>query len=372
MASSSSRVLLLVAVAFLAAIAIAAPSQALASADSAPGAVVWLDALPQGEIADPFGPPRANASFGEAKLKIAGRSSDRGLGTHAPSVLDLRLDGAALAFEAVVGVDEEVRLLESEATRGPIRTFPRYVYDGSRNLLDFAQGGTVVFKVIVDGRVAFDSGRLDARSAAVPVRVDLTGAKRLRLVVEDAGDGSFADHADWADARLNLAAGASPAGLRLEHRPEAILVNHVGFLPLSPKSCVVEGDVAPGTPFEVVDEVTGETVFRGTLTPVRGDWGDGATGDFTPLSRPGRYFVRAGERRSGAFEIGADVYRIALERHLSAFTAQRSGDPDHGWAKGRHLDDGWRRDAGTRTSRAAGTTRAACASGRPRSSACGL
>jgi hypothetical protein len=320
--------------------------EAGASSEAAASNSVRLDALPRGGIADPFGPPRANASFGEAPLKLAGRSFEHGLGTHAPSVLELRLDGRALLFEAVVGVDEEVQLLEREATRGPIRAFPRYVYDGSRSLLDFAQGGTVAFKVIVDGRVAFDSGRLDAHSAGVPVRVGLAGAKRLRLVVEDAGDGSFADHADWADARLELAPGASTTGLRLEHRAESVLVNHVGFLPLSPKSCVVDDDVAAGAPFEVVDDATGTVAFRGALVPVRGDWGDGATGDFTRLSRPGRYFVRAGERRSGPFEIGADVYRVALERHLSAFTAQRSGDPDHGWAKGRHLDDGRRRDDG--------------------------
>ena len=84
MASSSSRRLLLVAVAFLAAIGIGSGSQPAASADSALGAVVWLDALPHDGIADPFGPPRANASFGEAKLKIASRSFEHGLGTHAP------------------------------------------------------------------------------------------------------------------------------------------------------------------------------------------------------------------------------------------------------------------------------------------------
>ena len=37
---------------------------------------------------------------------------------------------------------------------------------------------------------------------AKSVSVSLTGATQLRLVVGDAGDGVFFDHADWADARV--------------------------------------------------------------------------------------------------------------------------------------------------------------------------
>ena len=38
--------------------------------------------------------------------------------------------------------------------------------------------------------------------AAKRVEVDLTGAKELRLVMDDGGDSIGGDHADWADARL--------------------------------------------------------------------------------------------------------------------------------------------------------------------------
>jgi hypothetical protein len=34
------------------------------------------------------------------------------------------------------------------------------------------------------------------------VKVDVTGAKTLTLIVGDAGDGNHCDHADWAGARL--------------------------------------------------------------------------------------------------------------------------------------------------------------------------
>lgn len=44
------------------------------------------------------------------------------------------------------------------------------------------------------------SGRYPAKF----VNVDLTGAKTLRLVVTDAGNGINNDHADWADAKFIL------------------------------------------------------------------------------------------------------------------------------------------------------------------------
>jgi alpha-galactosidase len=38
---------------------------------------------------------------------------------------------------------------------------------------------------------------------AQPLTADVTGARLVRLVVTDAGDGIDSDHADWGDARLS-------------------------------------------------------------------------------------------------------------------------------------------------------------------------
>ncbi|HEY3414923.1 MAG TPA: NPCBM/NEW2 domain-containing protein [Armatimonadota bacterium] len=62
-------------------------------------------------------------------------------------------------------------------------------------------------------RAAFRSGLVTANTPgqAIDVSVDITGAKRLTLVVDDGGDGFACDHADWAEPRL-----IGPAGeLRL-------------------------------------------------------------------------------------------------------------------------------------------------------------
>ncbi|MCH8146858.1 MAG: NPCBM/NEW2 domain-containing protein, partial [Planctomycetes bacterium] len=68
---------------------------------------------------------------------------------------------------------------------------------------DFVRpGGSVVFRVIGDGRVLFESGEITGRDAPRAIRVDMVGVKLLTLLV-DLGEGlDLSDHADWAGARL--------------------------------------------------------------------------------------------------------------------------------------------------------------------------
>ncbi len=48
----------------------------------------------------------------------------------------------------------------------------------------------------------FDSGVMHGGEPARRVDVDIRGLRELRLTVDDAGDGTGYDHADWADARI--------------------------------------------------------------------------------------------------------------------------------------------------------------------------
>lgn len=61
---------------------------------------------------------------------------------------------------------------------------------------------SVTFQVYADDRLVYESGVLRRDSDAVYIDVDITGAKKLRLVAGDGGDGVNNDHADWADAKL--------------------------------------------------------------------------------------------------------------------------------------------------------------------------
>ena len=59
---------------------------------------------------------------------------------------------------------------------------------------------SVVFKVLTDGRAAFDSGVMRIDTPAKRASVPLARLSELRLVVTGAGDGISCDHADWAEA----------------------------------------------------------------------------------------------------------------------------------------------------------------------------
>lgn len=118
-------------------------------------------------------PVRMDRSVAGGPLSIAGRVFEKGVGVHSRTELTYDLGGGFAKFVSTIGLDDAVR--------------PR---------------GSVVYRVSVDGNVAFDSGTVTGAEAARDVIVDVKGAKRMTLVV-DYGDGvDLADQADWAGARL--------------------------------------------------------------------------------------------------------------------------------------------------------------------------
>lgn len=105
-------------------------------------------------------------------LRIGQRPYTKGLGHHANGRLAVWLDGEFDRFEAEVG------------------------------LQPCGAAGSVVFRVRVDGREAFDSGVMRAGDPARTVSLSVEGAQELWLEAHDAGDGITCDMANWANARL--------------------------------------------------------------------------------------------------------------------------------------------------------------------------
>jgi hypothetical protein len=134
---------------------------------------VFLSTLPPEATVQTAGWLRFDRNQGGGRLRIGARTYDRGIGTHAASRLTYRLDGAYRTFTAGVGVDAAA---------------------GTR--------GSVVFTIEVDGVVRFTSPLARGGAPAIPVMVDVTGARALTLIVTAGGDGNAGDWADWAEARL--------------------------------------------------------------------------------------------------------------------------------------------------------------------------
>lgn len=116
-------------------------------------------------------------------LRIGTADFAHGIGAHANGRISLELLAPCAAFTAKAGIDNN-----SDT-------------QGSR--------GSAVFIVEVDGVERYRSGVCRGGEEAVAVEVPLTGAKRLDLVLNDAGDGITHDQADWAEATLVLENGGS-------------------------------------------------------------------------------------------------------------------------------------------------------------------
>ncbi|MFN3484921.1 MAG: NPCBM/NEW2 domain-containing protein, partial [Planctomycetota bacterium] len=195
-----------------------------AAADSE---TVWLDSLELARMSSGWGRTQANQAVTKKPLSIGGRRYDRGAGTHAPSTAYMDLDGKGLRFWASCGVD-----------------------DGAG-----AGKGSVVFRILADGRKVYQSPLLRSGMPAEKIELDVRGVRLLVLKVLDGGDGHDSDYADWAEARFEME-GGSPRLIRALHEEPVILT------PPPPPEPRLNGPTIygcrPGAPFLYRIPATGE------------------------------------------------------------------------------------------------------------------
>jgi alpha-galactosidase len=118
------------------------------------------------------------------QLRIVDKVFEHGMHMPADGKVVVHLPAPGKTFEAVAGVDSN-----------------------DVEYYDVKGRGTVIAIVDVAGKEAFRSQVLREGMVGVPVKVDLAGASDLTLTVNDAGDGTEWDQADWADARVTLTDG---------------------------------------------------------------------------------------------------------------------------------------------------------------------
>ena len=107
-------------------------------------------------------------------LRVAGREFSKGLGMHSRSTVTFDLAGKYRSFVATIGLDD--------TTTGK---------------------GTVTCAVEVDGKRLVNVASLSRSSGATQLpTVELTGAKRLTLIVDFGNLGDVQDHVNWCDAVL--------------------------------------------------------------------------------------------------------------------------------------------------------------------------
>ena len=187
----------LVAAACAAAVPASAQTGPTLQGAAPPANAVWVDGLDLAKVANARSPRPGKAAIfvrprrgspppAPIPITLNGQTYEHGLGVTSYAELWIDLGGKAKQFVSTVGIDEARR-------------------EGR---------GSASFEVWVDGKKRFDSGVLKAGQPAVPVSVDLTGAKQMALYVDDAGDGTRDDIADWGGAAIVMAsASATPTAI---------------------------------------------------------------------------------------------------------------------------------------------------------------
>ncbi len=141
------------------------------------GRAVYLSDLPAADYSHtPFltlhWPYRTDRNVTGGLLRCGGRLYLKGLGMHSAARLTYRLDGRYRRFQAELGVD------------------------------DSSGGGSVRFRVLLDGQPKYASEVIRGGMAPVPVSVDVSDAEKLELAVDFAERADEQDHANWLGARL--------------------------------------------------------------------------------------------------------------------------------------------------------------------------
>ena len=189
---------------------------------------VWLDQLDLSTATQGYGVPMKNKSLDGKTLTIAGKTFERGFGSHSESSLTILLEGKATLFSAQVGIDDEVK----------------------------GQKPAAEFIVIGDGNKLWASGIMHLGDAAKPCSVDLSGVKKLELLVTDGGNGNYYDHVDWADAKFE-ASGVSTFKTFSPVANEPYILT-----PAPPAEPRITGakvfGVRPGSPFQFLVTATGD------------------------------------------------------------------------------------------------------------------
>jgi alpha-galactosidase len=191
-------------------------------------------------------PAAANRSVAGKPLTIHGKVYAAGVGLHSGSVMWIDLKGAADKFEALAGVDDAATALPRPL---PGSALPR----GLQN-----HPGTGRVEIWLDGKPAFDTGVMRRDSAARPVKIDLTGKRRMAIVVTDGGRWPYNNPVDLADAVFT--ARSKPAAMEVPPEPLPEVAKGTGAAPVIHPPRIV--GASAGKPFLFRIPATGQGPLR--------------------------------------------------------------------------------------------------------------
>ncbi|MEZ5317151.1 MAG: NPCBM/NEW2 domain-containing protein [Vicinamibacterales bacterium] len=216
--------------------------RAALTAEAAPPDAIWLDGLDLSRMVQRRQTPRVGETLARPpRGRGAGGRGAAGGGARggAPAPTPITLGGVVYPHGiGTLSINELIVDLKGQATR----------FVSMVGLDDLARGeASVAVEVWVDDRKRFESGVLRPGDAPALVDIDVIGARFLELFIDDGGDTSNGDYADWGGALLYLRPGATT-------RPET------WTFPSEPPPAIASG--WPETPRINAPRITGGTPGR--------------------------------------------------------------------------------------------------------------
>jgi len=171
-----------------------------------------LEELDLTAISQTYGSAIKNRAVTQESISVSEQTFTNGIGVHSPSVIKLKLNKSR-HFSAKVGVNDNNIDYKSENIKSiPLTDGTRIFYSLTETSKQFVgvegkdgkvDQGSVVFKLILDGKEIYNSGIMRQGDIPKSIDIDLKG-KILEMVVEDAGDGISGDNAVWIDPRIEF------------------------------------------------------------------------------------------------------------------------------------------------------------------------
>ena len=186
----------------------------------------WLDEINIKSFSEGIPAVLGKTNAAGDSMLINGQYFTHGVGVNATSILAFFLDGKATEFSALAGVDDK----------------------GNKNLPH-------TFYVIGDRNILFNSGEMRLGDAPKAVKVNLTGIKRLGLLVKVNDEGRTKVYSNWANAQLVMQG---------NHLPQNIPNTDERYIltPPSPKTPRINSPgifgARPGNPFLYTIAATGD------------------------------------------------------------------------------------------------------------------
>lgn len=165
------------------------------------GSVVDLTARKMLRASCGWGNVKVNSNLEGGKLRINGQEYDKGIATHANSIIIFDLPENAVSFNALAGIDETGT---NQGSKSSVE-FLVFNYDPTyrSEYTDQWAGGNIEVKVDPTKQVAC-SGFIcrEGEHPDVDIVAPIANAEKLYLVVTNGGDNLSYDHADWGNPVL--------------------------------------------------------------------------------------------------------------------------------------------------------------------------